>query len=175
MNGEEKSNSALSEIDIERVGHLDSRISSVGRRNEEKRNIHSKHLTASHGIIGCQLFTYSVTGATASPIAQIPFRTIQTIISLRTFFHSAEKVTKLEKSAHAIQALLAITLLSIAILRYQENNECENSTSTICKNEILFDTLYSTMLLISWGPAQAISHSQQSQQSQQTNPPYTPV
>ena len=44
---------------------------------------YSNHLSAQHGIIGCQLFSTSVTGATGSPIAQIPGRVLQDL-HLRT-------------------------------------------------------------------------------------------
>ncbi len=120
---------------------------------------HSNHLKAQHGIIGCQLFTSSVTGATSSPIAQIPGRLLQVAISARTFFQPTEKVSGLEKFAHGIQALIAVTLLAVAILRYQNGDNCDDIDSPLCKNEILLETLYSTLLLLSWGPAQVIHHS----------------
>lgn len=134
---------------------------------------HANHLKAQHGIIGCQLFTSSVTGATSSPIAQIPGRLLQVAISARTFFQPTEKVSTLEKFAHGIQALLAVTLLGIAILRYQKEDDCSNISSQVCKNEILLETLYSTLLLLSWGPAQVIHHSAKKQAlpaSEQTTP-----
>ena len=120
---------------------------------------YSNHLSAQHGNIGCQLFTTSVTGATGSPIAQIPGRVIQAAISVRTFFQPTEKISKLEKTAHGIQALLALVLLGIAIKRYQDNEECHDTTTALCKNEILCQTIYSTVLLLGWGPSQIVNNS----------------
>lgn len=121
---------------------------------------YSNHLTAQHGNIGCQLFTSAATGLTGSPIAQIPGRMMQVAISVRTFFQPAEKITSLEKTAHGIQAILAITLFGIALLRYQENEECNDTTMPLCKNEVLCQSLYYTMLLIGWGPSQMTNYSQ---------------
>lgn len=146
---------------------LESHESSVPPQAAQTRTTqaHANHLTAQHGIIGCQLFTNSIAGTITSPIAQIPGRVMQTAISIRTLFQPAEKISKLERLSHALQAALAITLLGIAIVRYQQNDDCNDPHTAICKNEVLFDTIYSTMVLLSWGPAQMISHSKNKAES----------
>lgn len=132
---------------------------------------YSNHLTAQHGNIGCQLFTTGISGTSGSPIAQIPGRLIQTAISVRTFFQPAEKVSALEKAAHGIQAALAITLLAIAIVRYQVNEECTNTQTPLCKNDTLCQTLYATMLLVGWGPSQMTNYSKKQKTDVPTSEP----
>lgn len=153
------SNSSSSALDIESAEPPVTTSESPPSETTPRCRSHSNHLTAQHGNIGCQLFTASVTGATGSPIAQIPGRLIQATISVRTFFQPAEKVSRLDKAAHGIQVLLAIALLAIAIVRFQKDELCTVRTNLLCKNELLLDTLYTTMLLLSWGPAQIANHS----------------
>jgi hypothetical protein len=113
--------------------------SSTGHRNAQRSN-------AATEIVGSAFEVFS-------PIAMIPTKFAQTLVSTYSLFRSDSHVS--EKVVHGVQCTLSAAQVGLCIALLFTNTECDsNSDANICKGLLLTQLLYRGMLIAGWAPSE---------------------
>ncbi|KTD75149.1 hypothetical protein [Legionella waltersii] len=113
--------------------------SSTGHRNAQRSN-------AATEVVGSAFEVFS-------PIAMIPTKFAQTLVSTYSLFRSDTHVS--EKVVHGVQSTIAAAQVGLCIALLFTNTECDsNSDANICKALLLTQLLYRGMLIAGWAPSE---------------------
>ncbi len=105
--------------------------------------------------VGLQMLT---TVSNGNIIGNCTLLTAQAIVSMQTFFHHPDKITRLQLTVHGVQSLLLCTMLALLLTdaaTHPHANDITNSNYTHTRE--LLASIFQGILLVNWGPTRVKS------------------